>query len=99
MTSGRVHSRYARRLADVAIGGRRVMIRLSVRRFLCASLGCARTTFAEQVDGPTSWYARRTARLAATLGAAARWPDGPGRGLRGHPRRACCLLVWQRSCR
>jgi zinc-finger of transposase IS204/IS1001/IS1096/IS1165 len=33
--SARVHSRYARRLADAAIGGRRVMIRLTVRRFFC----------------------------------------------------------------
>ena len=29
--SGRVHSRYGRRLADGAIGGRRVVIRLTVR--------------------------------------------------------------------
>jgi transposase len=31
--SARVHSRYRRRLADAAIGGRKVMIRLVVRRF------------------------------------------------------------------
>lgn len=69
--SGRVHSRYGRRLADAAIGGRRVMIRLTVRRFFCAGPGCARTTFAEQVDGLTSRYARRTGPLAAMLGAVA----------------------------
>ena len=46
-TSGRVHSRYGRRLADVAIGGP-VLILLTVRRFFCANPGCARTTFAEQ---------------------------------------------------
>ena len=33
--SGRVHSRYSRTLADAAIGGRRVEIRLTVRRFFC----------------------------------------------------------------
>jgi len=38
--SGRVHSRYRRRLADAAIGGRRVVIRLTVRRFFCAFPGC-----------------------------------------------------------
>jgi transposase len=36
--SSRVHSRYGRRLADAAIGGRRVMIRLTVRRFFCEAL-------------------------------------------------------------
>jgi zinc-finger of transposase IS204/IS1001/IS1096/IS1165 len=30
-----VHSRYRRRLADVAVGGRRVVIVLSVRRLFC----------------------------------------------------------------
>jgi len=33
VVSGRVHSRYGRRLADAAIGGHRVMIRLTARRF------------------------------------------------------------------
>jgi len=31
------HSRYARRMADAAIGGRQVVIRLTVRRFFCTS--------------------------------------------------------------
>lgn len=38
--SGRVHSRYERRLADAAIGGRQVEIRLEVRRFFCPAPGC-----------------------------------------------------------
>ena len=65
--SGRVHSRYGRRLADAAIGGRRVIIRLTVRRFFCASPGCQRTTFAEQITGLTARYARKTALLTGTL--------------------------------
>ena len=69
--SARVHSRYRRRLADVAIGGRRVMIRLRVRRFFCRNPDCPATTFAEQVDGLTSRYARRTPPLAAMLAAVA----------------------------
>ena len=69
--SGRVHSRYARRLADAAAGGRRVVIRLAVRRFFCAVPGCERTTFAEQVEGLTSRYARRTPLLAGSLEAVA----------------------------
>ena len=49
--SGRVHSRYERRLADAAIGGRPVVIRLTVRRFFCAAPDCPLTTFAEKVEG------------------------------------------------
>ena len=47
--SVRVHSRYQRRLADAAIGGRPVLIRLTVRRFFCPAPDCPVTTFAEQV--------------------------------------------------
>lgn len=64
---GRVHSRYSRRLADVAIGGRPVEILLTVRRFFCPAPGCGRTTFAEQVEGLTARYARKTPLLARVL--------------------------------
>jgi transposase len=69
--SGRVHSTYGRVLGDTAIGGRRVLIRLAVRRFFCGSPGCPKKTFAEQVDGLTSRRARRTPPLARTLTATA----------------------------
>ena len=69
--SGRVHSRYGRRLADTAIAGRRVVILLRARRFFCAVPGCRRKTFAEQVEGLTVRYARRTPALTAALGAVA----------------------------
>jgi transposase len=65
--SSRVHSRYARRLADAPAGGRRVVIRLTVRRFFCSFPGCKRTTFAEQVTGLTARYARKTPLLTGTL--------------------------------
>jgi transposase len=65
--SGRVHSRYGRRLADAAVGGRRVVIRLTVRRFFCAVPGCQRRTFAEQVPGLTVRYGRKTPLLASVL--------------------------------
>jgi transposase len=58
--SGRVHSGYSRRLADAAIGGRRTVIRLTVRRFFCGSAACPAVTFAEQPQGLASRYARRT---------------------------------------
>jgi transposase len=66
--SGRVHSRYSRTLADAAIGGRQVEILLAVRRFFCAAPDCRRKTFAEQVDGLTRRYARKTPLLAGVLG-------------------------------
>ncbi|MGW7528007.1 ISL3 family transposase [Streptomyces sp. NPDC054783] len=61
--SARVHSRYGRTLADVAVGGRPVLIRLSVRRLFCDSLHCGRRTFAEQVEGLTVRYQRRSPLL------------------------------------
>jgi transposase len=65
--SDRVHSRYCRTLADAAVGGRPAAIALTVRRFFCAAPGCPRKTFAEQVDGLTSRYARKTPLLAGML--------------------------------
>jgi transposase len=65
--SARVHSRYGRTLADVAMGGRYVLLRLRVRRFFCGNPGCPAVTFAEQIDGLTARYARRTPLLGTTL--------------------------------
>ena len=45
-------------------------IRLEVRRFFCPAPGCRRTTFAEQVDGLTTRYARKTPLLDGVLGRA-----------------------------
>ncbi|GAA5014963.1 transposase family protein [Actinopolymorpha pittospori] len=52
--SRRVHSRYLRQLADTAMGGRPVLIKLQVRRLFCATATCPAVTFAEQVPGLTS---------------------------------------------
>ena len=66
-SSGQVHSTYRRRLADAAIGGRRVRIRLGVRRFFCGNPDCPAVTFAGQADGLTSRRSRRTPPLARML--------------------------------
>jgi transposase len=58
--SGRVHSRYPRRLADTGIGGRQVLLVLTVRRFFCDQPGCERKTFVEQVPGLTTRHGRHT---------------------------------------
>ncbi|MFE2707184.1 transposase family protein [Streptomyces mirabilis] len=65
--SARVHSRYVRRLADSAVGGRPVLIELQVRRFRCGERACERATFAEQVDGLTFRHGWRSAGLQAVL--------------------------------
>jgi transposase len=65
--SARVHSRYARRLADGAAGGRPVVICLTVRRLVCGNPGCAAVTFAEQAEGLSARYRRRTVPLLGLL--------------------------------
>jgi transposase len=63
----RVHSRYERRLADAAVAGRRVEIRLQVRRFFCDEALCSARTFAEQIPGLTARHARRSPLLRRML--------------------------------
>ena len=65
--SSRVHSGYARTVADGPAGGRLVQIRLRVRRFFCGNPGCAAVTFAEQVEGLTGRYLRRSLPLRGLL--------------------------------
>jgi len=48
-----------------------VVIRLAVRRFFCDAAGCPARTFAEQVEGLTTAYARRTLLLTGMLEAIA----------------------------
>lgn len=62
-----MHSRYRRTLADPAIGGRQTLLRVRIRRFFCDNTACRRRTFAEQVPGLTTPYARRTPLLRGIL--------------------------------
>jgi hypothetical protein len=62
-----VHSWYRRRLADVALAGQAVTLRLRVLRFFCDNTGCAARTFVEQVAGLTVMWARRTSVAASVL--------------------------------
>ncbi|MFE3144862.1 transposase family protein [Streptomyces scopuliridis] len=59
--SGRVHDSCRRRLKDLPLGGQSVMIRLTVRRFICDAGGCSRRIFAEPFAEP---FARPFAQLA-----------------------------------
>jgi len=65
--SSRVHGRYARMVADGAAGGRPVLIALSVRRFRCPEPSCPRATFAEQAEGVSQRYRRRSVPLLRML--------------------------------
>jgi transposase len=69
--SRRVHSRYPRRLRDAPAGGREVVIVLTAIRFRCGNPDCPKVTFAGQVPGLATRFARRTPPLAAGLGAVA----------------------------
>ncbi|WP_455569519.1 ISL3 family transposase [Streptomyces violascens] len=65
-------SRYVRHVADEAVGGRPVMIDLSVRRLYCENPDCSKQTFAEQIAGLTVRYQRRTPALQNVVEAVAR---------------------------
>jgi transposase len=71
VASTRIHSRYRRRLQDVAAGGRPVVIKLEVRRFFCGNDACRLRTFAEQVPGLTVRHGRRSVVLTRLLQAVA----------------------------
>lgn len=78
-TATRVHSRYERRLADVPVGGRQLMVRLRVRRWLCDGVAWAIRTFAEQLERVTVRDGRWTQLLRTVL---ERIADGAGRACR-----------------
>jgi transposase len=65
--SGRVHSRYLRRLGDLPWERLPVRILLSTRKFFCTGDGCRRRIFTEPLPGVASRYARRTLRATEAL--------------------------------
>jgi hypothetical protein len=63
-----VHACHVRRLTDLPVAGRSLVIELRVRRLVCQSAGCPQRTFLEQVPELALRYARRTRRLTTTVG-------------------------------
>ncbi len=61
-SSGRVHGYQLRTVADVPVDGRRVVVRVRVRRLVCPTRGCCHT-FREQMPGVLERFQRRTGRL------------------------------------
>jgi transposase len=61
--SQRVHSRYQRKLADLPMQGKTVLIHFRARRFFCNAPGCPRQIFAERIPELARVHARTTLRL------------------------------------
>ena len=61
--TAKVHGYHWRTVADVPVDGRRVVVRVRVRRLACSVLDCPRQTFREQVPGLLERLQRRTIRL------------------------------------
>ena len=68
--SSRTHGGYRRMLTDAPLAGRRVRIVVAVRRFRCMD-ACSAVTFAEQLPGLTSAFARFTPVAGGLLAAIA----------------------------
>src|SRR6266849_10314699 len=65
--SDHVHSQYQRTVNDVPCGGRKVVLRLSVRKFFFLQLFCPRKVFAERLPDLVQPWARVSNRLLEEL--------------------------------
>ncbi len=65
--SSRVHSRYVRTVGDLPCAGRQIVLKLTVRKFLCPAPDCPRTMFTERLPDLVQSYARVTNRLREAL--------------------------------
>jgi len=65
--SSRVHSRYVRTVGDLPCAGRQVVLKLTVRKFLCHTPACPRKMFTERLPDLVQSYARITNRLREAL--------------------------------
>src|SRR5690348_11202922 len=65
--SERVHGNYVRMVADLPCAGRRVILYLSVRKFVCGTPACPRQIFTERLPDLVQPYARMTNRLREAL--------------------------------
>lgn len=74
--SERVHSIYQRKIADVPCGGRRVLLLLTVRKFICHTRDCSRSIFTERLPELIQSYARMTNRLRLWIEAIGRATSG-----------------------
>src|SRR5260221_6940994 len=74
--SERVHSTYQRTVADVPCSGRRVLLLLTVRKYICYTDDCPRSIFTERLPELVQSYARMTNRLREWIEAIGRAASG-----------------------
>lgn len=65
--SERMHGHYGRTVADLPCAGRRVVLALTVRKFVCSTPTCPRQIFTERLPDLVQSYARMTNRLREAL--------------------------------
>jgi transposase len=65
--SERVHGHYTRTVADLPCAGRRVVLQLLVRKFVCSTATCPQQIFTERIGDLVQSYARMTNRLRDAL--------------------------------
>lgn len=65
--SERIHGHYVRTVADLPCGGRRVILSLTVRKFVCGTARCPQKIFTERLAELVQSYARMTNRLRQAL--------------------------------
>ena len=63
----RVHSRYSRTIAEVACGGRCLVLKLLVRKWICPLASCSQRIFAERLPELVQPSARMTDRLIKAI--------------------------------
>ncbi len=66
-SSDAVHCQYQRTVHDVPCGGRKVVLRLKVRKFVCRTATCPRKVFAERLPELVRPWARVSNRLLEEL--------------------------------
>lgn len=66
-SSERIHGRYGRTVADLPCAGRRVILTLTVRKFVCRTPTCPQQIFTERLPELVQSYARITNRLREAL--------------------------------
>lgn len=70
--TAKVHGYHHRRVKDVPVDGRQVVVHLRARRLVCPVRGCQRQTFREQIPGLLERHQRRTVRLVRQISQVAR---------------------------
>jgi len=65
--SDHIHCQYQRTVHDVPCGGRTVVLRLRVRKFVCRTATCSRKVFAERLPDLVQPWARVSTRLLEEL--------------------------------